>query len=279
MSIVLDGTSGINTPNTFAYKNLLIDAGFTINQRAYVSGATLASGSYGHDRWKAGASGGNYTFTQLASSTTITIASSKSLIQVVEDKNVNGTSFVLSWTGTAQARYAVNSATPSGSYAASPILITGQTVGTTMSVEFNTGTLTNPQLELGAIATSFDYRPYNTELDLCQRYFQLYGANGGSVFGGSFLVRTGFLTLMYGAMSLVQKMRTSSPTLAYANNLTLTKVNGTGYATQAVTVVAIDISGDKSCSLRIDVASNWLAGDIAYLSCDATGYVSFSAEL
>ena len=180
MSIVLDGTNassfsggfvGVNTPNTFGFKNLLIDAGFTINQRGYVSAATLASGSYGHDRWKAGASGGDYTFTQLASSTTITIASGKSLIQVVEDKNVNGTSFVLSWTGTAQARYAVNSATPSGSYASSPILITGQTVGTTMSVEFNTGTLTNPQLEKGSTATSFDYRDYGRELAMCQRYY------------------------------------------------------------------------------------------------------------
>jgi hypothetical protein len=181
MAIVLDGTSGINTPNTFGYKNLLIDAGFTINQRAYVSGATLASGSYGHDRWKAGASGGNYTFTQLASSTTITIASGKSLIQVVEDKNVNGTSFVLSWTGTAQARYAVNSATPSGSYAASPIVITGQTVGTTMSVEFNEGTLSKPQLELGAVATSFDVRDYGRELIMCQRYYWQTSVTSGQV--------------------------------------------------------------------------------------------------
>ena len=172
MSIILDGTNGINTPNNFAYKNLLIDAGFTINQRAYVSAATLASGVYGHDRWKAGASGGDYSFTQLASNTQITIASGKSLIQVVEDKNVNGTSYVLSWTGTAQARYAVNSATPAGSYAASPIVITGQTAGTTISVEFNTGTLSKPQLELGAVATSFDQRAYGTELALCQPYCQ-----------------------------------------------------------------------------------------------------------
>jgi len=182
MAIVLDGTSWItspnetitgslNTPNTFAYKNLLIDAGFTINQRGYVSAATLASGAYGHDRWKAGASGGNYSFTQLASNTQITIASGKSLIQVVEDKNVSGTSYVLSWEGTAQARYAVNSATPSGSYAASPIVITGQTAGTTMSVEFNTGTLSKPQLELGAVATSFDQRAYSQELAMCQRYY------------------------------------------------------------------------------------------------------------
>jgi len=173
MAILLDGTSGINTPNTFAYKNLLIDAGFTINQRGYVSAATLASGAYGHDRWKAGASGGDYSFTQLASNTQITIASGKSLIQVVEDKNVSGTSYVLSWEGTAQARYAVNSATPAGSYAASPIVITGQTAGTTMSVEFNTGTLSKPQLELGAVATSFDQRAYSQELAMCQRYYQV----------------------------------------------------------------------------------------------------------
>ena len=187
--IVLDGTSGItspnetitgslNTPNTFAYKNLLIDAGFTINQRGYVSAATLASGAYGHDRWKAGASGGDYSFTQSASNTQITIASGKSLIQVVEDKNVSGTSYVLSWTGTAQARYAVNSATPAGSYAASPIVITGQTAGTTMSVEFNTGTLSKPQLELGAVATSFDQRAYSQELAMCQRYLPASNSTG-----------------------------------------------------------------------------------------------------
>lgn len=185
MAITLDGTLGITTPNetvtgqfssgsTMGFKNLLIDAGFTINQRGYVSAATLATTVYAHDRWKAGASGGDYSFTQNASSTTITIASGKSLIQVVEDKNVNGTSFVLSWTGTAQARYAVNSATPAGSYASSPILITGQTQGTTMSVEFNAGTLTTPQLEKGSTATSFDYRPYGTELALCQRYYQKF---------------------------------------------------------------------------------------------------------
>jgi hypothetical protein len=35
-----------------------------------------------------------------------------------------------------------------------------------------TWTLENVQLEKGSTATSFDYRPYGTELALCQRYFQ-----------------------------------------------------------------------------------------------------------
>jgi hypothetical protein len=34
-----------------------------------------------------------------------------------------------------------------------------------------TGLLTGVQLEVGSTATSFDYRPYGTELGLCQRYY------------------------------------------------------------------------------------------------------------
>ena len=208
----ISATGSLNTPNTFAYKNLLIDAGFTINQRGYVSAATLASGAYGHDRWKAGASGGDYSFTQLASNTQITIASGKSLIQVVEDKNVSGTSYVLSWTGTAQARYAVNSATPAGSYAASPIVITGQTAGTTMSVEFNTGTLSKPQLELGAVATSFDQRAYSQELAMCQRYYQVYGAPASETFT-MVTIRGDFFALN---LMFIVAMRTTPTVTLYA---------------------------------------------------------------
>jgi hypothetical protein len=44
--------------------------------------------------------------------------------------------------------------------------------------------ITGVQLEKGSTATSFDYRPYGTELALCQRYFQKGFANiQGSIFG------------------------------------------------------------------------------------------------
>ena len=40
--------------------------------------------------------------------------------------------------------------------------------------------ITGVQLEKGSTATSFDYRPYGTELALCQRYYEiLYGSAGG----------------------------------------------------------------------------------------------------
>jgi len=80
----------------------------------------------------------SHTFTQNDASTVITITAG-TFIQAIESTETDSASYVLSWTGTAQARYAVNSATPSGAYAASPILITGQDRGATMSVEFGTG--------------------------------------------------------------------------------------------------------------------------------------------
>jgi hypothetical protein len=40
--------------------------------------------------------------------------------------------------------------------------------------------ITGFQLEKGSTATSFDYRPYTTELQLCQRYFQRVGDGGNS---------------------------------------------------------------------------------------------------
>jgi hypothetical protein len=36
--------------------------------------------------------------------------------------------------------------------------------------------ITGVQLEKGSVATSFDYRPYGTELQLCQRYYEVQGA-------------------------------------------------------------------------------------------------------
>jgi hypothetical protein len=48
--------------------------------------------------------------------------------------------------------------------------------------------ITGVQLEKGSTATSFDYRPYGTELALCQRYYQRYsyvGIDGYAVGSGS----------------------------------------------------------------------------------------------
>jgi len=45
-----------------------------------------------------------------------------------------------------------------------------------------TWTIGNVQLEKGSTATSFDYRPYGTELALCQRYYEIIGGGGQSIY-------------------------------------------------------------------------------------------------
>jgi len=79
--------------------------------------------------------------------------------------------------------------------------------------------ITGVQLEKGSTATSFDYRPYGTELALCQRYYQKTYDDGtvpatattlGMVFGGI------VTTSNYGAFSVqyLCNMRTA-PTISY----------------------------------------------------------------
>ncbi len=155
-------------------RNRIFNGDFRINQRAYVSAATLAAGSYGHDRWKAGTSGGDYSFTQNKADTTITIATGKSLQQVIEDVNIEGGTYVLSWRGTAQGRIAVSGTATSGSYAASPLVVTGAATGEAVTVEFDAGTLADVQLEPGSTATAFERVDYGTMLMRCMRYYQKY---------------------------------------------------------------------------------------------------------
>jgi len=138
-----------------------------------VSGTvTLSAGAYGHDRFKAGASGCTYTFATTNNVTTLTITAG-SLQQVIEGLNLESGTYTLSWTGTVQGKIGA------GSYGASGITgsITG---GTNTTIEFNTGTLSLPQLEVGSTATSFDYRPYGTELALCQRYYEVHGGTANA---------------------------------------------------------------------------------------------------
>ena len=71
-----------------------------------------------------------------------------------------------------------------GAWAGSNIFsVTGATnvVGTNGATLYITGV----QLEQGSTATSFDYRPYGTELQLCQRYFELVSQFVGKATGAT----------------------------------------------------------------------------------------------
>jgi len=150
-------------------KNLVINGNFLVNQRAYVSGTALSVGAFGHDRWRAGAGGCTYAFTAGKPDNTGSITAG-TLVQGIEDQFIEGGSYVLSWTGTAQARVGHSGAAASGPYAPSPIPITGAGAGQQINIEFNAGTLGKVQFEPGTAVTPFERRA-GEELS-CLRYFE-----------------------------------------------------------------------------------------------------------
>jgi len=216
-NLTFDGTnltSGGTVVMASSFKrNILINGNFLVNQRGYVSGTATASGSYMHDRWKSTTTNSNYTFTQGTPDTTITIAAG-TIAQIVEDKNVAGGVYTLSWTGTATARVAINGGTTSGAYAASPITTSSATAGQTITVEFSTGTLGKIQLESGTVATPYERQIYSDQFIQCQRYFQTSGVKPGTASGAGACAITfpGTSGSQGGSITLAVTMR-ASPTL------------------------------------------------------------------
>ena len=259
--------SSIGAGNATLLKNRLIDAGFIINQRTYVSGTALASGSYGHDRWKGGASGGTYTFTQGSVGVPIVITiTAGSIQQVIEGANMpDGGSFVLSWTGTAQGR--ING----GSYSSSPLTVTGLTAGANCTIEFNTGTLSFPQFEVGSSVSGFEYRQIQQEWYLCQRYYAKLSdptSTTGTLGNGmSEATTTCFFTVPFvmrtapsiNFSSLTLSTGSSTPTVTGAGSIA-TIMNGVGF--ELTTGGSLVVGG--ATRMRITTS---------------TGYIDFSAEL
>lgn len=251
-------------------RNRIINGAFLINQRSVSGTVTLTAGSYGHDRWKAGASGCTYTFATSNGLTTITITSG-SLQQVIEDRNVpTGTNtVVMSWSGTAQGKIA------SGSYGASGITasVTG---GSNLTVEFGTGTLTNVQLELGSTPTPFEYRM--GELQLCQRYFWRSDTTSTAYeYLGTGTVWSG--TAAYTPFRLPVQMR-ASPTCTYTGSAGLVQMVMNGGAVNAMSVTLAEPTPQ---SFRIDLTSSGLpvgyACVVRVALSSGLGYFNASAEL
>jgi hypothetical protein len=272
MPVILDGTNGVSTPNTFAFKNRLINSQLLINQRSVSGTVSLAAGAYGHDRFKAGASGCTYTFATSNNVTTLTI-SAGSLQQVVEGLNLESGTYTLSWTGTAQGKIGA------GSYGASGITgsITG---GTNTTIEFNTGTLSLPQLEKGSSATSFDYRPYGTELALCQRYYyKLTPAISGSNTLG--VGRAELTTLANTMLFFPVSMRIAPTALEQSGTAGdyAVRYTNSGVATCS-SVPAFSDANTINATINLTVSSGLTGGQaVAGRAVNTNAYLAWSAEL
>jgi len=84
----------------------------------------------------------------------------------------------------------------------------------------NTFYITGVQLEKGSVATAFEYRPYQTELLMCHRYYYYAGLNQGAGYqDGATNIQATFLTSV--------PMRTT-PTLTTAGTTYIWRHNGYG---------------------------------------------------
>lgn len=147
-----------------SFRNKLINAAFTINQRSYTSGAaTTSANQYTLDRWRVVTSGQNLSWSGAAPNITIT-APASGVEQVIEGIWIEGGTYTLSWTGTATATVNGSAVANGGQVAL--------TAGANATVRFSGGTVSKPQLELGSYATRFEHRPLSLELMLCQRYYE-----------------------------------------------------------------------------------------------------------
>lgn len=174
---------------TLPGRNRIRNGAFTVNQRGLTGTVTLAAGAYGHDGFKAGASGCTYTIASSGNGDVTLTITAGTLLQVIEGPLYvpEGGPYVLSWSGSALARVYQGSA--SGAYAASPITTPDLTAGTSVTVEFGTGTLTRAQFEPGTLATGFERR--DDEIRRCARYYQravltLSRLSGAAAFNGGF---------------------------------------------------------------------------------------------
>ena len=128
-------------------------------------------------------------------------------------------------------------------------------VGTNAATWYVTGV----QLEKGSTATSFDYRPYGTELALCQRYYQYLGGST-NVFQlrGYNTASTGLSQTLAYPVSF-----RASPTITIG---TVIYSNASGLAFN---------SNERQATMSIFVTA---AGD-AYMTSSGTNTITFSAEL
>ena len=126
---------------------------------------------------------------------------------------------------------------------------------TLISTLSNTWYVTGVQLEKGSTATSFDYRPYGTELQLCLRYFyKVVGTSSYPTFGAGQASSTteGRIAVQYPV-----QMR-ATPTISFGGTVFLTDSVANGIT---VTSIAANYGNQTGGMLGVGVASGLTAGN------------------
>ena len=133
--------------------------------------------------------------------------------------------------------------------------------------------ITGVQLEKGSTATSFDYRPYGTELNLCQRYLPYFGSGGAAT-----PIAIGqYTSTTQGIIYVPFKVSTRVP----ATGIVSTAANTfrTQNAATAVTPGGISFGGvstNEMAQVNFDVSSVTAGQSIFGYFNGTTGYIYFT---
>jgi hypothetical protein len=121
--------------------------------------------------------------------------------------------------------------------------------------------ITGVQLEKGSTATSFDYRPYGTELALCQRY--LPAIISSSAFEQ---ISIGWCSGATGGLAVIPyqvqpRIPPTGITVSSAANFGVVNSTGAGISTTAITFATAGLTG---AGLNLTVATGLAAGNATY---------------
>jgi len=108
--------------------------------------------------------------------------------------------------------------------------------------------LTGLQMEIGSVATPFEHRSFGEELALCERYFQVYGANSTYVpiaNGISYSTTQARIFLVY------RKPMRATPAIGSVTSLILTD-----RSTYDLTVTGISISGASDLGMTMNITNS-----------------------
>jgi hypothetical protein len=132
----------------------------------------------------------------------------------------------------------------------------------------------NVQVEVGTAATPFEYRPFGTELALCQRYYYRISGGGNSrhAIAGNGSLAQGFPTTFYKV-----SMRTT-PSLSYSalSDFTVEGLLG-GQATP--TSITLNASNTETATLMTQSAGSGTAAAVQLFGSASGAWTAFAAEL
>ena len=128
--------------------------------------------------------------------------------------------------------------------------------------------LTGVQLEVGDTATPFEHRPYDMELQRCQRYYQLHdgmvAANGNES------------TSVYPAISFKTEMR-ATPSLSQSGVINFVRPSVAVYNQSSISV---NLSSGSSTGARLRLLNfSGLTTNQIYIQHNSGAYVTLDAEL